>query len=87
VQGIVDDDLDEELLNEVASATGGRYFRATSLKKLHEVYATIDALEKSKVELPPVVSRDDLFRPLLLFAALLLLLEAALSQTLWLRWP
>lgn len=87
IEGMVEDDLDEELLDRVAASTGGRYFRAASLKQLREVYATIDALEKSKIELPPAVSKDDMYQPLLLGALLLLLAEGAAASTLWLRWP
>lgn len=83
----IDDDLDDDLLAEIARETGGRYFRATSLKQLKEVYDTIDKLEKSKVKLPDIVSRDDRYRPFVLAAALLLLAEAALSSTWLLRWP
>ena len=87
MEGVVEADLDEELLNSIARMTDSRYFRATSLGRLREVYATIDTLEKSKIELPPVVSRDDLYWPLVLAAALLLLAETGLTNTLWLRWP
>lgn len=87
MQGVVDDDLDDELLTQIAQLTGGRYWRATSLRELREVYDTIDKLEKSKVELPPIISRDDQYRPFALAAALLLAAEAALASTLWLRWP
>ena len=87
MQGLVEDDLDDELLTQIAQMTGGRYWRATSLKQLREGYDTIDKLEKSKVEMPPIVSRDDQYRPFALAAALLLLAEAGLTQTLWLRWP
>ncbi len=87
ISGMVDDDLDEELLSQIATMTDARYFRAASLSELRDVYATIDTLEKSKVDLPPVVSRDDLYRPFVLAAALLLLAETLLSHTLWLRWP
>lgn len=87
VNGMVDDDLDEELLSQISAMTGARYYRATTLSQLRDVYASIDKLEKSKVDLPPIVSRDDLYRPFVLAAALLLLAEAGLSNTLWLRWP
>ena len=87
VQGVVEDDLDEELLSQISAITDGRYFRATSLKQLNEIYAMIDKLEKSKIELPPIVSRDDLYQPFVLAAALLLAAEAGLANTLWLRWP
>ncbi len=83
----IDDDLDEELLTQIAQITGGQYYRATSLKELRQIYDTIDKLEKSKVKLPDVVSRDDLYRGPVLAAALLLLAEAALSSTWLLRWP
>lgn len=83
----IDDDLDEELLTQIAQLTDGRYFRATNLKELQEIYATIDKLEKSRVKLPDVVSRDDIYRPFVLLAALLLLAEEALSATWLLRWP
>ena len=70
-----------------ASSPAHRRGPRIDLTQLREVYSTIDSLEKSKVELPPVVSRDDLYRPFVLAAALLLLAEAALSSTVWLRWP
>ena len=87
VQGWITDDLDEELLAQIASATDGQYRRATSAKELRETYAAIDRLEKSKVTLPPAVSRDDLYRPFLFLGALLLMIEAATANSLWLRWP
>lgn len=42
--------LDERLLREIAEATGGQFFYADSTKKLEEIYAQIDQMEKSKVE-------------------------------------
>jgi Ca-activated chloride channel family protein len=83
----IDDDLDEDLLNQIAETTGGRYFRATSVAELRDIYATIDKLEKSKLHLPDIVSKDDRYRGLVLAAALILLAEALLSNTWLLRWP
>lgn len=83
----IQDDLDEETLSEVARLTGGAYFRATNLRELRAIYREIDALERSTVKLPDNISRTDLYRLPVLAAALLLLLEAALSQTILLRWP
>lgn len=49
-------DLDEKLLTELASATGGRYFRARNLKELSEIYQLLDQLEP--------IERDQLnYRP------------------------
>ena len=83
----IDDDLDEDLLTELARTTDGRYFRATSLQELRDIYATIDKLEKTRVKLPDIVSRNDLYQYPVLAAALLLLLEALLANTWLLRWP
>ena len=40
--------IDEDTLREVASRTGGRYFRATDTASLTEVYRAIDALETTR---------------------------------------
>lgn len=38
-------DLDEKMLGEMASKTGGRYFRARNSEELADIYRTIDQLE------------------------------------------
>jgi Ca-activated chloride channel homolog len=43
-------EIDEEILENIASLTGGRYFRATDNTKLVEVYSEIDKLEKSIID-------------------------------------
>ncbi len=83
----IDDDLDEDLLNEISTLTEARYFRATSLKELRDIYATIDKLEKSQVKLPDVVSRNDRYQFPITLALLLLLAGALLENTWLLRWP
>jgi Ca-activated chloride channel family protein len=83
----VDEDLDEDGLIEVARITNGKYWRATNLSELRSIYAEIDKLEKTKVKLPEIISRGDLYGLPVLGAALILLLEAVLSQGLLLRWP
>ncbi|QDU89712.1 von Willebrand factor type A domain protein [Pirellulimonas nuda] len=42
--------LDEGALRAIASATEGKYFRATDTESLTEVYREIDLLEKTKIE-------------------------------------
>ena len=42
--------IDEKTLTEMATATGGRYFRATDSDSLEQIYAVIDDLEKSSIE-------------------------------------
>ena len=43
-------EIDEKLLESIASKTGGLYFRATDNKKLKEIYQEINKLEKATLE-------------------------------------
>jgi Ca-activated chloride channel homolog len=43
-------ELDEDTLKEIATMTGGHYFRATDPESLHTIYQTINQLEKIKQE-------------------------------------
>ncbi len=43
-------DLDEESLKEIASSTGGEYFRAYDTAELEKIYRKIDELEPSRVD-------------------------------------
>ena len=47
---MADVEIDEELLEEIASMTGGKYYRAVNDEALREIYAEINALEKSEVQ-------------------------------------
>ncbi|MDH5239933.1 MAG: VWA domain-containing protein [Gammaproteobacteria bacterium] len=49
-------DLDEDTLTEIASLTGGRYFRATDTASLQDIYKLVDELE-------PVEEPESGFRP------------------------
>lgn len=77
-------EVDEAMLNAVAEATGGRYFRATSPAELEAVYALLDELE-------PVEQEASTFRPkrslswLPLLAALTLACLIALLRSGWLN--
>lgn len=83
----VTDDLDEELLAEIARLTGGKAYRAQDGGELKNIFAAIDRMEKSKVALPKITSIGDLHAWPLAAAVLLLLLESALAAGPLLRWP
>jgi len=87
VQVPVVDDLDEELLAEIARLTDGKAYRAKDGGELKDVFAAIDRLEKSKVALPKLAAVGDLHSWPLIAALILLLLESALSAGPLLRWP
>lgn len=74
-------EIDEELLKEIADATGGKYFRATNNKKLEEIYDEINKLEKTEIEEFKFYNYDEKYRSLVLLAGLLLLLELLLRFT------
>ena len=79
--------IDEGTLQAVADTTGGKYFRATNSKGLEEIYATIDALERSTAEVKEYVHREELYRWTLLPGLLLLALRLLLDATLFRRLP
>ena len=76
-------EIDEELLKEIAKATGGKYFRATNNEKLEEIYDEINKLEKTEVEEKKYYNYDEKYRPLVLLAGLLLLIELLLRNTIF----
>ncbi len=80
-------EIDEETLEEIASLTGGRYFRATDNEALRAIYREINQLEKSKVEIFEHTRYTEEFLPFLLAALLLLGLEFLLSHLLFNRLP
>lgn len=76
-------EIDEELLNEIADVTGGRYFRATNNKKLKEIYDEINKLEKTEIEEIKYTTYDEKYRPLVLIALGFMLLEVLLRFTIF----
>src|SRR5690606_14168319 len=76
-------EIDEDLLKQISDVTGGRYFRATDNEKLEEIYEEIDALEKTDIEEFKFYSYEEKFRPLVLLAGMLLLLELLLRFSLF----
>jgi Ca-activated chloride channel family protein len=76
-------EIDEKLLEEIADVTGGKYFRATNNEKLAEIYKEINKLEKTEVEEKKYYNYEEKYRPLILIAGLLLLLELLLRNTIF----
>jgi len=74
-------EIDEKLLKEIAKATGGKYFRATNNRKLQEIYAEINKLEKTEVEEFKFYNYDEKFRFFVLFGLGVFLLELLLRFT------
>jgi Ca-activated chloride channel family protein len=67
-------EIDEELLQEVAQTTGGRYFRATDNTKLMEIYGEINEMEKSRTTVDSFPIYKELFTRYAMVALVSLLL-------------
>ncbi|MEF3078045.1 vWA domain-containing protein [Winogradskyella poriferorum] len=76
-------EIDEKLLEEIANVTGGQYFRATNNQKLAEIYKEINKLEKTEIEEKKYYNYDEKYRPLVLLAGILLLIEIILKHTIF----
>ncbi len=76
-------EIDEELLKAIADATGGQYFRATDNDKLEAIYDEINKLEKTEVEEFKYYKYEERFRPWILLAGALLIVEWFLRNTLF----
>ena len=79
--------IDEKLLRNIADETGGKYFRATDNQSLQSIYASIDRLEKSKVEIITFRRFTEKFYPFIFAAMAMLLLEIILRFTLFKKFP
>ena len=73
-------EIDEQVLKQIASTTGGQYFRATDNSSLKEIYSEIDQLEKTKISVQEFSKKQEEYKnwALLVFA---LLIEVLLRNT------
>ncbi len=74
------DVFDEETLREIASTTGGRFYRAGSGAQLRKAFDSIDRLEKTDATRRKLVSYEALFMYPLALAALLLAASSVLTM-------
>jgi Ca-activated chloride channel family protein len=79
--------IDEKLLQNIATETGGKYFRATDNTSLENIYNEIDKMEKSKVEVTTFHHYSEKFYPFIFAALALLLIEIILRYTLFKKFP
>lgn len=84
-------ELDEEMLTDLASSTGGQYFRARDAQELEAIYSTLDELEPIERESRQMRPLKALyFYPLsvaLLLTVLMALIPLIKSLWLWIRRP
>lgn len=79
--GLASVQIDEDLLVEIAEMTGGRYFRATSAESLEQIYAEIDKLEKTEIEVTTIKRYSEEFHRFAFLGFLFLLIELILRYS------
>jgi Ca-activated chloride channel family protein len=60
-RGYIRNEIDEATLKSIAERTDGEYFRATNVAGLEQVYETIDALERTEIEIKEYTRYKELF--------------------------
>lgn len=80
-------EIDEEMLQKIASMTDGAYFRATNKEKLRGIYREIDQLEKSKISVTEYRRRQEEYMGFAAAAVLLVLLELLMGLTIFKNFP
>jgi Ca-activated chloride channel family protein len=72
-------EIDEDTLKKVAQASGGKFYRARDLEHLKAVYAEIDQLEKTEIEVEQFTRFEETSRGWIIAGILLLVMEQLLS--------
>jgi len=83
----MESEFDEKSLTDIASMTGGKYFRATDTSKLRHIYQEIDKLEKTKINVREYSKKSEQYYVFSLLAFVFLLLEVFLRNTYFRRIP
>ena len=84
---MADVEIDEALLKEIASMTGGAYYRAVDNEALRAIYDEINTLEKSEVQVTEYQSYEEHFIIWVVLGLLLLCLEFVFDKVLLNRLP
>ncbi|MEP6512295.1 MAG: VWA domain-containing protein [Parafilimonas sp.] len=80
-------EFNEALLKNLAGQTNGQYFHATDKEALQKIYASINQLEKSKVETTTYNRYTDKYFPWLLAGFIFIFLEVVLRYTVFKKFP
>ena len=81
--GLTKVEIDEKLLESIASQTGGLYFRATDNERLKDIYQEINKLEKTEVEEFKYSNAEEMYRKFVLISFILVFLEWILRSTIF----
>jgi len=79
--------IDEKLLGQIAELTGGQYFRAQTRQALESIYAQINRLEKTRVNVRRYMDYTPWHLPFVLLAVTFIVVEWLLRASRWGRVP
>ena len=80
-------EFNEPLLKTLADQTGGQYFHATDNDALVKIYASINQLEKSKINITSFNHYTDKFLPFIIASFIFLIIEIVLRYTVFRKFP
>ena len=84
---MMESEFDEQTLQEIATVTGGKYFRATDNTKLRSIYQEIDKMEKTKINISEYSKKNEMYPYFVMIAFILLSLEIVLRNTILNKLP
>lgn len=73
--------FNEDVLKQISSTTGGKYFPASDAESLERIFDEIDRLERSQIEVQRYEHYRERYLPFVVAALLLLLLDLLLEHT------
>jgi len=84
---MVQSDLDANTLQEIATISNGKFFRARNAESLKDIYDQIDQLEKTEIKTKIFTSYEERFYPWLWAGFFVLMLELILQNSRFRRIP
>ena len=86
-QTVKNNELDENLLQNIAKTTGGEYFRAGDSKEFKEIFNKIDELEKTKIDGKSFYDKQEMFEGILKISLILLLIGVLFQYLIYIIIP
>ncbi|MBS5790721.1 VWA domain-containing protein [Fusobacterium sp.] len=86
-QTVKNNELDENLLQNIAKTTGGEYFRAGDSKEFKEIFNKIDELEKTKIDGRSFYDKQEMFEGILKISLILLLIGVLFQYLIYIIIP
>lgn len=84
---VKNNELDENLLTQMAKETNGKYFRASDEKSFEEIFSEINKLEKTEIEKQDFVQKEELYMSFVKASLIFLVIGLFFEVLLFIRLP